>query len=112
MVPKLTNYTLIIIPLHLGVHWALICMRLHSNKVEYYDSLRGIVHPNYKLKIKQVGEFLSEIGCVRDFGIDYMYDIPKQWNQCDCGLFTMQFAKCNHGEANGFMSVDDATDQD
>ena len=93
-VPKLTNDTLIIIPLHLGVHWALICVRPHSNKVEYYDSLRGIVHPKYKLKIKQVGEFLSEIGRVKDFEIDYIYDIPKQWNQCDCGLFTMQFAKC------------------
>ena len=94
-IPKLTSDAKIIIPLHLGAHWTLICVRAMSDKVEYFDSLRGMVSKETKEKIDLVCLFLVEIGRIgKDYELEYVADRPFQWNGYDCGMFTMQVARC------------------
>ncbi|KAJ3276854.1 hypothetical protein HDV01_002909 [Terramyces sp. JEL0728] len=66
---------MVIIPVHLGMHWVCSAINLKQKRVEYYDSLHG-----------------SNERCLSD--------IPAQHNGYDCGVFTCMFMEYLSREAD------------
>ncbi|CAH1390774.1 unnamed protein product [Nezara viridula] len=88
---------LIIIPIHLHMHWCLIVVDLMKKEINYYDSmghdnndcLRHI--SNYLIaehEVKQ-GSSLDLI----DWKVQNIKNIPQQMNGSDCGIFACTYAE-------------------
>ncbi|XP_058810240.1 sentrin-specific protease 1-like [Phymastichus coffea] len=88
---------LIIVPIHLGIHWCMSIIDFRNKTVQYYDSMGS---PNDKClrvlkqylqdesidKKKKSFEFLG-------WNFECIKDIPKQMNGSDCGVFSCMFAE-------------------
>ncbi|EFO98019.1 CRE-ULP-1 protein [Caenorhabditis remanei] len=91
------SYDIILIPVHLGVHWCLAIIDMKEKKIQFYDSLYAgntVVLP--ALKNYVASESMDKKKVPFDFAgwtIEQMEDIPRQQNGSDCGVFTCQFAE-------------------
>jgi len=94
------SFDKIVIPLHLGNHWALGAIDLKRKRFEYFDSLlygqRGInlleslrfyIQDEHKDKKK------TDID-LSGWSLEIVRNAPQQCNGYDCGAFTCQFADC------------------
>lgn len=91
-------YDLILVPLHLGVHWAMAVIDLKSKTVKSYDSMAQrhddicsllLMYLKEEHKIKKGRELDSPkwtIGSLR------ASEIPQQKNGSDCGVFACKYA--------------------
>jgi len=87
----------IMVPIHLGMHWCLATIDIRAKTVTYYDSLLGENQQcvkalrdyiNAEHIAKKGGPLdLTEWKCVIE------KDIPEQLNGCDCGVFTCKYAE-------------------
>nr|XP_020469729.1 sentrin-specific protease 2-like [Monopterus albus] len=91
-------YDLILVPLHLGVHWALAVIDFNSKTVRSYDSM-GQRHDDIcsllLLYIKE--EHKVKKGRELDYtkwtvGSTRATEIPQQKNGSDCGVFACKYA--------------------
>ncbi|KAM4541174.1 sentrin-specific protease 2 [Fundulus diaphanus] len=89
-------FDLILVPLHLGVHWALAVIDLRSKTVRSYDSM-GQRHDDIcnllLLYLKE--EHKAKKGRELDgakWTVGSLKDIPQQKNGSDCGVFACKFA--------------------
>ncbi|KAJ2156019.1 hypothetical protein GGF46_005463 [Coemansia sp. RSA 552] len=94
---KLFEKDLVIVPVHLGVHWCCAVVDFRSKQISYYDALHGdnqecletlmdYLCEESKDKLKQ--EFDTQgwvLACDKQ--------IPRQGNGYDCGLFAIMFAE-------------------
>ncbi|EDV27175.1 uncharacterized protein TRIADDRAFT_23232, partial [Trichoplax adhaerens] len=92
------QFDLLLIPIHLGVHWCLATIDFRKKEVKYYDSMLG---SNYKC----VDTLLEYIGKeskdkrqkeydVSEWNSIMVKDVPQQMNGSDCGVFACKFADC------------------
>ena len=66
-----------------------------SDRVEYFNSLKGMADKKKKQKIELVYQFLVEINRIRkNFELEYVSDRPFQWKGYDCSMFAMHVASC------------------
>ena len=87
----------ILIPVHLGMHWCLAVIDLKNKQIVYYDSLKG----NNPSCIQGLKKYLADESMDKkkkpfDFTgwKDSMpKDIPEQMNGCDCGVFMSKYAE-------------------
>ncbi|XP_043999042.1 sentrin-specific protease 2 [Gambusia affinis] len=91
-------FDLILVPLHLGVHWALVVMDLKSKTVKSYDSM-GRRHDDIcnllllYLKEEHRAKKGRELeGAKWTVGSLKAGDIPQQTNGSDCGVFVCKYA--------------------
>jgi sentrin-specific protease 1 len=90
---------MVIVPIHLQIHWALVVINIKERRLEYYDSmskgyndtvlssLKRYVEEEYKNK-KGVSSYdMSEWKYYR------VENLPRQTNAYDCGVFAMTFAE-------------------
>lgn len=87
----------IMVPIHLGMHWCLAAIDIRAKTITYYDSLLGENQQcvkalrdyiNAEHIAKKGGPLdLAEWKCVIE------KDIPEQLNGCDCGVFTCKYAE-------------------
>lgn len=91
-------YDLIMVPLHLGVHWALAVIDLKSKTVKSYDSM-GQRHDDIcglllrYLKDEHKAKKGVELdGTKWTIGSSRASEIPQQKNGSDCGVFTCKYA--------------------
>lgn len=87
----------IIVPIHLGAHWALAVVNFRLNRIEYYDSLcsPGVTRPIQQTLARWVKDIFREKYCESgpELAIQPTYtDVPRQDNSNDCGVFMLQFA--------------------
>ncbi|XP_037551369.1 sentrin-specific protease 2 isoform X2 [Nematolebias whitei] len=93
-------FDLILVPLHLGVHWAMAVIDLKSKTVKSYDSM-GRRHDdicvlllNY-LKEEHKVKKGRELDCSKwAVGSSKATEIPQQKNGSDCGVFACKYADC------------------
>jgi len=90
-------HDIIIIPVHLQMHWCLAIIDFERKEIRYYDSmggnnqkclnaLRTYLEEEHKDKKKSSFDFDGwNFECVKD--------IPQQMNGSDCGMFTCKFAE-------------------
>ncbi|CAL2048386.1 unnamed protein product [Caenorhabditis brenneri] len=93
----LFSYEIILVPVHLGMHWCMAVIDMVAQKIEFYDSLyddNTDVLPALKKYIAE--ESLDKKKVQFDFTGWKMYqmeEIPRQQNGSDCGVFSCQFGE-------------------
>lgn len=89
---------LLLVPIHLGMHWCMAAIDLRAKSITYYDSLHGD-NPTCLGALRKwiMGEFAERQG-----GQPFDFtrwtescpkDIPAQHNGYDCGVFALAFAE-------------------
>lgn len=89
-------YDLILVPLHLGVHWAMAVIDFKSKTVKSYDSMGHrhddicsllLLYLKEEHKVKKGRELDSP-----KWTIGSLKEIPQQRNGSDCGVFACKYA--------------------
>lgn len=107
---ELFKKTLLLIPIHLQVHWALVGVNIPNKTISFYDS-QGL-HLKFctenilkylmtEAKEKNHPEFLQ------GWQTTVKKCIPQQKNDFDCGVFMLQYCKCLAQEQNFLFSQED-----
>lgn len=88
---------LIVVPIHLGIHWCVSIIDFKNKTLKYYDSMGS---PNYKclqvLKQYLQDEYVDKKKKTFEFlgwNCECMKNIPLQMNGSDCGVFSCMFAE-------------------
>ncbi|XP_060623402.2 sentrin-specific protease 5 [Anolis sagrei] len=89
--------TLLLIPIHLEVHWSLITVNLPNRIISFYDS-QGI---HFKFCVENIRKYLLTEAKEKNHP-DFLQGwqtavtkcIPQQKNDSDCGVFVLQYCKC------------------
>ncbi|XP_071998793.1 sentrin-specific protease 5 isoform X1 [Engystomops pustulosus] len=89
--------TLLLIPIHLQVHWALVGVNIPNKTISFYDS-QGL---QIKLCTENILKYLLTEAREKNQP-EYLHGwqttvkkcIPQQKNDFDCGVFMLQYCKC------------------
>ncbi|XP_068137217.1 sentrin-specific protease 5 [Hyperolius riggenbachi] len=88
---------MLLIPIHLEVHWSLITVNIPKKLISFYDS-QGI---HFKFCVENIRKYL--VTEAKEKGYPEFLDgwqtavtkcIPQQKNDSDCGVFVLQYCKC------------------
>lgn len=88
---------IIVVPIHLGVHWCMSIIDFRDKSIRYYDSMGG---QNSKC-LTALRKYLEDESLDKkkkqydtsDWTLESMRDIPQQMNGSDCGVFSCTFAE-------------------
>eukprot|EP00092_Neocalanus_flemingeri_P032787 GFUD01035660.1.p1 GENE.GFUD01035660.1~~GFUD01035660.1.p1 ORF type:complete len:633 (-),score=244.13 GFUD01035660.1:234-2132(-) len=91
------SHSLILVPVHLGMHWCLATMDMTRKVITYYDSMGG----NNTKCLKSLAEYLKEEHLdkkgtpldLANWSQVIAKQIPQQMNGSDCGMFACKFAE-------------------
>ncbi|NP_001098584.1 sentrin-specific protease 3a [Danio rerio] len=87
----------LLIPIHLEVHWSLVCVNVPQRSVTYFDSQRTLNRrcPKHIAKYLQAEAIKRE---QKDFYTGwkgfFKMNVARQNNDSDCGAFVLQYCKC------------------
>lgn len=88
---------LVLVPLHLPMHWTMAVINVKERAIEYYDSLHGREPGIFRLLLDYVQqEHADKKGAPLDVSgwrTHYAGDCPAQQNGYDCGIFACQFGE-------------------
>jgi len=95
----LFSHDMIIIPVHLQMHWCLAVIDLATKEIRYYDSMGG----NNQKCLNALKSYIQEEHKdkkqspldLEGWHYECVKDIPQQMNGSDCGMFTCKFAEYN-----------------
>ncbi|XP_056663795.1 sentrin-specific protease 5 isoform X2 [Monodelphis domestica] len=89
--------SLLLIPIHLEVHWSLITVTLSNRIISFYDS-QGI---HFKFCVENIRKYLltearekNRPEFLQGWQTVVTKCIPQQKNDSDCGVFVLQYCKC------------------
>ncbi|XP_015196342.2 sentrin-specific protease 3 [Lepisosteus oculatus] len=88
---------LLLIPIHLEVHWSLVCVDVPQRSITYFDSQRTL---NRRCP-KHIAKYLQAEAVKKD-QTDFLtgwrgffkMNVARQNNDSDCGAFVLQYCKC------------------
>ncbi|XP_037389092.1 sentrin-specific protease 3a [Pygocentrus nattereri] len=87
----------LLIPIHLEVHWSLVCVNVPERTVTYFDSQRTL---NRRCP-KHIAKYLQAEAIKREQKEFYSgwrglfkMNVARQNNDSDCGAFVLQYCKC------------------
>merc|ERR1719239_163603 len=95
------SYSVLLIPVHLGMHWCLAVVDVDQKIITYYDSMGG----NNEACVKALAAYLEKEHQDKNLHKDQppldtsdwskviAKKIPQQMNGSDCGMFTCKFAE-------------------
>jgi sentrin-specific protease 1 len=91
------SYDLLLIPVHLGMHWCLATIDVKEKSINYYDSMNG----NNQTCLDLLKRYLQEEHQdkkkapmdLTEWKQEIKKDIPQQMNGSDCGMFACKFAE-------------------
>lgn len=102
-------HDIILIPVHLGMHWTLISVNCTKKRIAYFDSMNGgLANHGGKKHLKAVYKYLElehqdkkKSPLPADWKIneegrgdnDEDLNLPQQENGSDCGMFTCKYAE-------------------
>jgi len=89
--------SVVLVPVHLGMHWCLAVIDVEHKAIQYYDSMGG----NNNRCLKALSSYLAEEHRVKKgaeldmsaWRMEIKKDIPQQMNGSDCGMFTCKFSE-------------------
>lgn len=88
---------LLLIPIHLEIHWSLITVDMTNQHINYYDS-QGIVFKHTVDNIMRyiLSEAKEKKQAVYQKGWKMIVNkgIPQQRNDSDCGVFVLEYCRC------------------
>ncbi|XP_032691166.1 sentrin-specific protease 1-like [Odontomachus brunneus] len=88
---------LIVVPVHLDIHWCMSIIDFREKSILYYDSMGGS-NPKCLAALKQYLQDESldkkkKTYDMSDWKLQSVKDIPQQMNGSDCGVFSCMFAE-------------------
>ncbi|XP_021913096.1 sentrin-specific protease 1-like isoform X2 [Zootermopsis nevadensis] len=91
------SYNLVIVPVHLGVHWCLAAVDFRNKTIKYYDSMGS---SNYKC-LQSLMKYLQDESLDKKktpfntsgWKTENVQKIPQQMNGSDCGMFSCMYAE-------------------
>lgn len=91
------SYDLVLVPLHLGLHWTLAVIDFNCREIRYYDSMNG----NNGECLKALKNYLNEEHKdkkgspydLSDWNFLHNKNLPQQMNGSDCGMFACKYAE-------------------
>lgn len=92
------TYDIVLVPVHVGgEHWCMAIIDFRRQNISYYDSLLEPNEPVLRAlatylcdeRDDKKGEPFSQDG----WELDCLFDIPRQRNENDCGVFCCMFAE-------------------
>ena len=96
----LFSFEKILVPIHLGAHWALAVINVAARRIEYYDSMCGgsddVIERLRKYLIDECKNKKSSGVSPEEIDNWVVYapkETPKQKNTTDCGVFVLEFAR-------------------
>ncbi|GMT18896.1 hypothetical protein PFISCL1PPCAC_10193, partial [Pristionchus fissidentatus] len=91
------SYDILLVPVHLSVHWTMAVVDVKEKSIHFYDSLLGRhpeVLPNIMTYLQN--ESMDKRQCpledISSWDLVFRTDIPQQHNGSDCGVFSCKFA--------------------
>ncbi|XP_049738901.1 sentrin-specific protease 1 isoform X1 [Elephas maximus indicus] len=91
---------ILLVPIHLGVHWCLAVVDFRKKNITYYDSMGGINNEACKILLQYLKqESFDKKREVFDTNGWQLFskksqEIPQQMNGSDCGMFACKYADC------------------
>lgn len=90
------SFKLILIPVHLGMHWTLASIDMRNKQINYYDSMNGNNQDCLNLLLTYLKDELldkkKEHLDIENWRTIIVKKIPQQMNGSDCGMFTCKYA--------------------
>ncbi|XP_062988402.1 sentrin-specific protease 2 isoform X2 [Elgaria multicarinata webbii] len=95
----LFQHDMILVPIHIRVHWALVVIDMRRETIKYYDSMGQNGH---RICIRLLQYLQEESKSKRNLDINVSswtlysvkpHEIPQQLNGSDCGMFTCKYAE-------------------
>ena len=91
------SFDIILVPVHLDVHWCLALINLKKKCVNFYDSMGSDKNDILKALLNYLEkEHMHKKNSpfdTSDFTLENVKEIPKQMNGSDCGMFTLKYAE-------------------
>lgn len=91
---------ILLVPIHLGVHWCLAVVDFRKKSVTYYDSMGGINNEACRILLQYLKQE-SVDKKRKEFDTNgwqlfskKSQEIPQQMNGSDCGMFACKYADC------------------
>ncbi|XP_038198873.1 sentrin-specific protease 1 isoform X3 [Arvicola amphibius] len=91
---------ILLVPIHLGVHWCLAVIDFRKKSVTYYDSMGGINNEACRILLQYLKQE-SVDKKRKEFDTNgwqlfskKSQEIPQQMNGSDCGMFACKYADC------------------
>ncbi|XP_076879486.1 sentrin-specific protease 5 [Brachyhypopomus gauderio] len=88
---------LLLIPLHLEIHWSLITVDISKQNINFYDS-QGIL---FKFAVDNILKYIlaeakekKQAAFQKGWKMTVNKTIPQQKNDNDCGVFVLEYCKC------------------
>ncbi|XP_032741689.1 sentrin-specific protease 1 isoform X5 [Rattus rattus] len=91
---------ILLVPIHLGVHWCLAVVDFRKKSITYYDSMGGVNNEACRillqyLKQESVDKKRKELDTNGwQLFSKKSQEIPQQMNGSDCGMFACKYADC------------------
>ncbi|XP_058414380.1 sentrin-specific protease 1 isoform X1 [Diceros bicornis minor] len=91
---------ILLVPIHLGVHWCLAVVDFRKKNITYYDSMGGINNEACRILLQYLKqESIDKKRKEFDTNGWQLFskksqEIPQQMNGSDCGMFTCKYADC------------------
>ncbi|XP_070830570.1 sentrin-specific protease 5-like [Chaetodon trifascialis] len=93
----LFSKSLLLVPIHLEVHWCLVTADIVQKKICLYDSqgnaLRKVARNILKYLMTEAKE-KKQIAFESGWAVSFDEKIPQQTNENDCGVFVLEYSRC------------------
>ncbi|XP_039985379.1 sentrin-specific protease 5-like isoform X2 [Xiphias gladius] len=87
---------LLLIPIHLEIHWSLVTVTMATKTISYYDS-QGIVFrhttDNIMKYLQSEAREKEQTAFQKGWKITIIKGIPQQKNDSDCGVFVLEYCR-------------------
>lgn len=87
---------LLLIPIHLEIHWSLVTVTMATKTISYYDS-QGIVFrhttDNIMKYLQSEAREKKQTAFQKGWKITIIKGIPQQKNDSDCGVFVLEYCR-------------------
>uniref|UniRef100_A0A8C7Z7R9 Ubiquitin-like protease family profile domain-containing protein n=1 Tax=Oryzias sinensis TaxID=183150 RepID=A0A8C7Z7R9_9TELE len=101
---------LLLIPIHLEIHWSLVTVTMATKTISYYDS-QGIVFrhttDNIMKYLQNEAREKKQAAFQKGWKITIIRGIPQQKNDSDCGVFVLEYCRCLSVKQPLLFSQDD-----
>ncbi|XP_054622786.1 sentrin-specific protease 5-like isoform X2 [Dunckerocampus dactyliophorus] len=93
----LFSKTLLLVPIHLEVHWCLVTADIARRKICLFDSqgnaLRKVARNILKYLVTEATE-KQRASFVSGWAMSFDEKVPQQTNENDCGVFVLEYSRC------------------
>ncbi|XP_077440966.1 uncharacterized protein LOC144062984 [Vanacampus margaritifer] len=101
---------LLLIPIHLEIHWSLVTVTMATKTINYFDS-QGIVFrhtaDNIMKYLQSEAQEKKKTNFLKGWKIAIIKGIPQQKNDSDCGVFVLEYCRCLSVKKPLLFSQDD-----